>query len=89
MVFRWLSKRFAVMARLAKIAGIGVIAASTAFAVFYSLWFFGLLPLSPELAVKIPILMIVLALCFIAAWLGYVMATAPTRPERQSREESR
>ena len=77
------------MVKLAKVVGAGITAGSIAFAAFYVLWFFGLLPLSPELAVKIPILMIVLALCFIAAWLGYVMATAPTRPERQAREENR
>jgi len=77
------------MVKLTKVVGAGITIGSIAFAAFYVLWFFGLLPLSPELAVKIPILMIVLALCFIAAWLGYVMATAPTRPERQSREESR
>jgi len=76
------------MARLAKIAGIGVIAASTAFAVFYSLWFFGLLPLNPELAVRIPVLLIVLGLCFIAAWLGYVMATAPPKLEGRARGEN-
>jgi len=29
--------------------------------------------------VKIPVLVIVLGLCFIAGWLGYVMATAPSR----------
>ncbi len=72
------------MVRLAKITGIGIIAGSTAFAIFYALWFFGLLPLNPELAVRLPVFFIVLALCFIAAWLGYVMATAPPRPEARS-----
>lgn len=66
--------------RLTAIIGTLIILASTGFAVFYLIWFLGFLPLDPELAVKIPILIIVLALCFIAAWVGYVMATAPPKP---------
>lgn len=77
------------MVKLTSVVGAGITAGSIAFAVFYVLWFFGLLPLNPDLAIKIPVLMIVLALCFIAAWLGYVMATAPARPERRAREGSR
>lgn len=69
--------------RLASAFGIIIILASTFFAAFYTAWFFGLLPLDPELAIKIPVLLIVLALCFIAAWVGYVMATAPQRPKRE------
>ncbi|MCD6313029.1 MAG: hypothetical protein J7L79_04390 [Thaumarchaeota archaeon] len=76
------------MVKLTKVVGAGIAAGSIAFATFYVLWFFGLLPLSPDLAIKIPVLVIVLTLCFIAAWLGYVMATTPTRPERQAREEN-
>lgn len=77
--------------RLAVIVGILIILASTVFAAFYTIWFFGLLPLDPELAVKIPVLVVVLGLCFIAAWVGYVMATAPPRPkpERRSLAENR
>ncbi|MCS7132575.1 MAG: dolichol phosphate-mannose biosynthesis regulatory protein [Nitrososphaeria archaeon] len=77
--------------RLAVIVGILIILSSTVFAAFYTLWFFDLLPLDPELAVKIPVLAIVLALCFIAAWVGYVMATAPPRPKlgRLSPRENR
>lgn len=67
-----------------KILGTLITALSLLFAVFYILWFFGYLPINPELAVKLPILIIVLAACFIAAWLGYVMATAPIRQEHQS-----
>lgn len=35
------------------------------------------LPIDPELAVKIPVLIIVLGVCFIASWVGYIMITAP------------
>ncbi|MCF3653361.1 MAG: dolichol phosphate-mannose biosynthesis regulatory protein [Aigarchaeota archaeon] len=66
------------MVRLARIVGLAAMICSAVFAVFYILWFFGLTPLDPQLAVKIPILVIVLGLCFIAGWLGYVMATAPS-----------
>jgi len=71
--------------RLAVTIGIAIILASAGFAVFYIAWFFGFLPIDPELAVKIPVLIIVLALCFIAAWIGYVMATAPPRPKPERR----
>jgi len=71
--------------RLTKLVGLLIILGSLGFAIFYTLWFFGLLPLNPDLAVRIPILLIVLALCFIAGWFGYVMATAPPRP-KQGRE---
>ncbi len=69
------------MVRLARVVGLAVIAIVAAFAIFYILWFFGFTPLDPQLAVRIPVLIIVLGLCFIAGWLGYVMATAPTRLE--------
>jgi len=66
--------------RLAILVGALILAASLAFATFYILWFFGYLPIDPELAVRLPVLVMVLAFCFIAAWMGYVMATAPPRP---------
>lgn len=72
------------MVRLARVVGLLITAGSAGFAAFYVLWFFGFLPLDPDLAIRIPVLLVVLALCFIAAWLGYVMATAPTRPEPQA-----
>jgi len=65
--------------------GVLISAVSIGFAVFYVLWFFGYLPISPELAVKLPVLVMVLTVCFIAAWMGYVMATAPPRP-KEARE---
>lgn len=77
------------MVRLARIAGSAVMAGALAFAVFYVLWFFGLTPLDPQLAVKLPVLALVLAICFIAGWLGYVMATAATKLEDRARGESR
>jgi len=75
--------------RLAVIVGMLIILASVGFAAFYVAWFFGFLPIDPELAVKVPVLIIVLALCFIASWVGYVMMTAPPRPERRSLAENR
>jgi len=70
--------------RLAVIVGTLISVVSIGFSVFYILWFFGFLPIDPELAVKLPVLVLVLAVCFIAAWLGYVMATAPPRPKEES-----
>ncbi len=70
--------------RLAVIVGTLISVASIGFAIFYVLWFFGFLPINPELAVRLPVLVLVLAVCFIAAWLGYVMATAPPRPKEES-----
>ena len=78
-----------IMAKLTLIVGIMISAASICFAIFYVLWFFGFLPLNPDLAVRIPVLVMVLAICFIAAWMGYVMATAPPRRELQAGEEGR
>ena len=72
------------MVRLARIVGLLITIGSICFAAFYVLWFFGYLPINPDLAIRIPVLLVVLALCFIAAWVGYVMATAPTRPEPQA-----
>jgi len=69
--------------RISTVVGTLISAASIGFAVFYVLWFFGFLPINPDLAVKIPVLLIVLAVCFIAAWLGYVMATAPPKPRQE------
>jgi len=71
------------MAKFVKILGVFLTSVSVGFAVFYIFWFFGLLPINPELAVKIPVLAIVLAICFASAWLGYIMATAPSRQERR------
>jgi predicted lysophospholipase L1 biosynthesis ABC-type transport system permease subunit len=68
------------MVRLARLVGLAAMIGSAAFAIFYVLWFLGLTPLDPQLAVKIPILAIVLGLCFIAGWLGYVMARSPVPP---------
>jgi len=67
---------------LVRVAGAFISLASICFAIFYILWFFGYLPINPELAVKLPVLVIVLALCFIAGWVGYVMLTAPQRPKQ-------
>lgn len=77
------------MVKLARLVGLAVMICSAVFAVFYVLWFFGFMPLDPQLAVKLPVLVIVLGLCFIAGWLGYVMATAPSRLEDRARGESR
>ena len=74
---------------MARIIGLATMICSAAFAVFYILWFFGLTPLDPQLAVKIPVLVIVLGLCFIAGWLGYVMATAPSMLEDRAKEGGR
>ncbi|MEM2818938.1 MAG: hypothetical protein QXK19_04330 [Nitrososphaerota archaeon] len=63
--------------RVGKLVGVTVMSLSMVFGVFYVLWFFGLLPIDPELAVKIPVLMIVLGACFVAAWIGYIMVTSP------------
>jgi len=67
---------------LVRVAGALISLASIFFTIFYILWFFGYLPINPELAVKLPVLAIVLALCFIAGWVGYVMLTAPRRPKQ-------
>ncbi len=67
---------------MVKVAGALISLGSICFAIFYILWFFGYLPINPELAVKLPVLVIVLALCFIAGWIGYVMLTAPRRPKQ-------
>ena len=64
-----------------KAAGFFITLLSAAAAVFYVLWFFGVFVwLDPELAVKIPVLLIVLFLLFVAGWIGYVMLTAPRPP---------
>ncbi|MEM3922052.1 MAG: hypothetical protein QXI18_01945 [Nitrososphaerota archaeon] len=76
------------MVSFVKVIGLIVMVGAAAFAIFYILWFFGLTSLDPQLAVKIPVLAIVLGLCFIAGWMGYVMATAPSRLEGRAREES-
>jgi len=58
-----------------------VLLGSIAFGIFYVAWFFGLIPaLSSDLSVRIPVLIFVLALCFIAAWLGWVMLTSRPHP---------
>jgi len=67
---------------LVRVVGALISLASIFFAIFYILWFFGYLPINPELAVKLPVLAIVLALCFVAGWIGYVMLTAPRRPKQ-------
>ncbi|OYT68006.1 MAG: hypothetical protein B6U65_00955 [Candidatus Wolframiiraptor sp. EX4484-121] len=67
---------------LVRVAGALISLASIFFTIFYILWFFGYLPINPELAVKLPVLAIVLALCFIAGWVGYVMLTAPRKPKQ-------
>ncbi|MCF8884560.1 MAG: hypothetical protein QW655_03100 [Nitrososphaerota archaeon] len=63
--------------RFSKILGVIIVTFSVSFSIFYIFWFFGLLPIDPELAVKIPVLIIVLGVCFIASWVGYIMITAP------------
>jgi ABC-type thiamin/hydroxymethylpyrimidine transport system permease subunit len=62
---------------VAKIIGLVVILLSITFGIFYVLWFFGFLPIDPELAVRIPVLVIVLGACFVAAWIGYIMVASP------------
>ncbi len=74
--------------RISVVVGTLISAISIGFAAFYVMWFFGFLPIDPDLAVKIPVFLIVLALCFIAAWLGYVMATAPSRPKPEPQPEA-
>ncbi|MEN2974504.1 MAG: hypothetical protein ABDH32_02865 [Candidatus Caldarchaeales archaeon] len=64
--------------KVAKIVGGVIFTLAIAFSIFYLLWFFGFLPLDPELAVKIPVLFIVLGACFIIAWIGYIMITVPS-----------
>lgn len=64
--------------RISRILGGLIIVLSIAFGAFYVLWFFGFMPIDPELAVKIPVLLIVLGACFVAGFIGYVMITAPT-----------
>lgn len=62
---------------IAKLVGVVIMSLSIVFGVFYVLWFFGFLPIDPELAVRIPVLAIVLGACFVAAWIGYIMVTSP------------
>lgn len=65
----------------AAVFGAFVVLGSIAFAIFYVAWFFGLIPaLSPDLSVRVPMLVFVLALCFIAAWLGWIMLTSRPQP---------
>lgn len=64
--------------KVARALGAILATGSVVFAIFYVLWFFGALPLDPELAVKLPVLAMVLTVCGVVTWLGYVMATAPS-----------
>ena len=65
----------------AAVFGAFVVLGSIAFAIFYVAWFFGLIPaLSPDLSVRVPMLVFVLALCFIAGWLGWIMLTSRSQP---------
>jgi hypothetical protein len=64
--------------RLGKAFGFFLMLVSVILATFYMTWFFGFINgLDPELAVKIPILIIVLFFFFVVGWMGYVMYTTP------------
>ncbi|PUA31991.1 MAG: hypothetical protein B9J98_04940 [Candidatus Terraquivivens tikiterensis] len=64
--------------RLGKAFGLFLMLASVILTTFYAAWFFGLISgLDPELAVRVPILIIVLFFFFVVGWTGYVMYTTP------------
>lgn len=71
------------MPSFTQILGAAAIFLSVTFSVFYVLWFFGYLPIDPELAVKIPVLILVLGFFAVVGWLGYVMVTVPVRRGRR------
>lgn len=64
--------------RLGKVFGLFLMLLSVILATFYTTWFFGFIKgLDPELAVKVPVLIIVLFFFFVVGWTGYVMYTTP------------
>ncbi|MEM2910041.1 MAG: hypothetical protein QXO01_03100 [Nitrososphaerota archaeon] len=64
--------------RLGKAFGIFLMLVSVVLAMFYIMWFFGFISgFDSELAVKVPILIIVLFFFFVVGWTGYVMYTTP------------
>ncbi|MEM0205286.1 MAG: hypothetical protein QXE40_01825 [Nitrososphaerota archaeon] len=64
--------------KLGKVFGLFLMLLSIILATFYATWFFGFIKgLDPELAVKVPILIIVLFFFFVVGWTGYVMYTTP------------
>ncbi len=64
--------------RLGKVFGLFLMIVAVMLAAFYTTWFFGLIKgLDPELAVKVPMLIIVLFFLFVVGWTGYVMYTTP------------
>ncbi|MEM3031904.1 MAG: hypothetical protein QW756_03395 [Nitrososphaerota archaeon] len=66
----------------AKILGAALIALSASSSTFYILWFLGLIPWAdPELAIRIPVLLITLAILLIIGIIGYIiLATQPPKP---------
>lgn len=66
----------------AKILGGALIALSILGSILYTLWYLGLITwLDPQLAVKIPILLITLFFFFVVGFIGYVfLATRPAEP---------
>ncbi len=71
------------MLSFTQLLGIIAVSLSIILSALYVLWFFGYLPIDPELAVKIPVLIIVLGFFTVVGWLGYVMITVPVRRGRR------
>jgi len=65
------------MASRDQIVGGGVLAIAIIIAIVYLYWFFFTPPEIAIWAVKIPVLIAVLAVLGIAAWIGWTMATTP------------
>ncbi|MCS7136577.1 MAG: hypothetical protein RMJ14_05565 [Nitrososphaerota archaeon] len=64
--------------KLGKAFGFFLMLVSVTLATLYVTWFFGFISgLDPELAVKVPVLIIVLFFFFVVGWTGYVMYTTP------------
>ncbi len=65
-----------------KILGLFLIFLASTSSILYLLWFFALIPwLDPELAVRIPVLLVTLFAFFIVGFIGYVMlVTKPPKP---------
>jgi predicted DNA-binding transcriptional regulator len=65
-----------------RIIGFMLIFLASAASILYILWFFALIPWAdPELAVRIPVLLLTLFAFFIVGFIGYVMlATKPPKP---------
>lgn len=64
--------------KVGKTLGLFLMLLSVVLVTFYTTWFFGFIRgLDPELAIKIPVLIIVLFFFFVVGWVGYVMYTTP------------